>query len=189
MWALWAVAGTAVALVVLGEVVIPVPGLLPFLGLAVPIALVAPLAISTVLGAGLAGGDELLETVGSRPIALLDAAFVSGVTTAALSIFTLLDVLGATDLGTAAGRDAYGYVGLMLIGLRFFGPHAAAAVPAAVVVGTTVFGGSPTGHPQWWAWILADADDALSWALALSLMAAGVALLVTRRSAIPSRSA
>lgn len=174
--------GTAGVLALLGGVAIPVPGLLSLHGVAVPIALLAPLALSTVLAFALTAGDEVLESASSRRLGLLDVALVGGITTMSLLIFTVVTMVGATELGAAAGRNACGYVGLMLLGARFVSGYAASLVPSGFAVLTAIFGGSAAGEPRWWAWLLADATDLHSWLLALGLLLLGSVLWLSRPS-------
>lgn len=174
-------AGIAAVLLLAGGFSIPMPGLLAAQGLLVPIAMLAPLALSTVLAYGLTAGDELLEAVSSRPIAILDTALVYGMTLGLLGVGIALQVGGLTDLGAAAGRNGCGYVGLMLLGRRLVGGQAASLFPAGFALGVAAFGGDASGNPRWWAWLLADASDSRSWVLALALFAVAVVLLTRGR--------
>jgi hypothetical protein len=157
------------------------PGLASVDGLSVPIAMLAPLALSTALAFGLTAGDELMETVSSRPMHVLDTSLALGIVAIALAIGTVLDLAGASHLGAAAGRNGCGYVGLMLLGRRVVGGHAASLVPAAFALGAATFGGDALGQPQWWAWLLADSNQPGSWLLATALIVAGVGLSLIRQ--------
>ncbi|HET6380107.1 MAG TPA: hypothetical protein VFH63_03610 [candidate division Zixibacteria bacterium] len=163
-------------LLLAGSFSIPMPGLLAAQGLLVPIALLAPLALSTVLAYGLTAGDELLEAVSSRPIAILDTILVYGMTVLMLVVGFALEAGGLTELGAAAGRNSCGYVGLMLLGRRVVGGQAASLFPAGFALGVAAFGGDASGNPRWWAWLLADASDPRSWLLALTLFAVAAVL-------------
>jgi hypothetical protein len=177
------VAGITAVLLTVGSLNIPMPGLLSSQGLLVPIALLAPLALSTVLAFGLTAGDELLEMVSSRPILLLDTGLLYLTTALLLAIGFVLDATGLSDFGAAAGRNACGYVGLMLLGRRLAGGQAASLFPAGFALGAAAFGGDPSGNPRWWAWLLADASDDRSWLLAVGLFVVA-AVLLTRGRAI-----
>lgn len=174
-------AGITAVLLTVGSVSIPMPGLMSAHGLLVPIALLAPLALSTVLAFCLTAGDELLESVSSRAIRSLDTGLIYAATFAMLVVGVVLDVAGLSEYGAAAGRDACGYVGLMLLGRRIAGGQAASLFPAGLALATAAFGGDPSGRPRWWAWPLADATDERSWLLAIGLFVIAAAFLTRGR--------
>lgn len=164
----------AAAFLAAGDLSLPMPAILASYGLAVPVVLLAPLALSSVLGWGLMSGDEQLERVSSRPIPGMDAALASG---AALLACLLALVSGAATGSpdvAGAGRNALGYVGLMLVGRRLLGGRAGTLVPAVVAVTAAVVGGDASGQPRWWVWVLAPSGDPFAWAVAATCLALGI---------------
>jgi len=174
-----------VAFLAAGDLRLPMPALLAPYGLAVPVVLLAPLALSSVVGWGLMSGEEQLERVSSRPIAGMDAALAAGA--AALALLLALTSAAATGSSNAAaaGRNAIGYVGLMLVGRRLFGDRAGTLVPAAMAVLAAVFGGDASGQPRRWVWVLAPSDDPLAWATALIWLALGTVVTVVAPGMLP----
>ena len=154
----------AVALSLAGERSLPLPNLLGGPPLAVPLTLLMPLAVGSVVALGLTSGDPRVEAVASRPLRLLDVAYA----------------LSAATLALAAGRNALGYVGLTLIGRCGLGPHAAALLPAGFTVAAALFGSGADRQPRWWAWPLVAADDPLSWGSAVVLLLLGAAVALRR---------
>ena len=161
-----------------GDLTLAMPAILASYSLAVPVVLLAPLALSSAVGWGLMSGDDRLERVSSRPISGMDAALATGV--AGLVCFLALAAGAATGSMhvVAAGRNALGYVGLMLVGRRLFGDRAGTLVPAAIAALAAVFGGDASGRPRRWVWVLASSDDPLAWAAALISLALGVVVTV-----------
>ncbi len=184
--AAFTIVGISAAVLLLGDLSASLPGLFALRGLAVPIALLVPLALSTVLGYGLSAGNPTIESVAARPVARLDACFALLVTLSALGVSALVQISGWSDFGYAAGRNALGYTGLMLIGRRLVGGDAGTLVPAAALLFVAAFGGDDSGRPRWWAWVVAPYADGLSWAFAVGLLLAGsVAALAPRRMLLP----
>ena len=170
----------AVALSLAGERSLPLPNLLGGPPLAVPLTLLMPLAVGSVVALGLTSGDPRVEAVASRPLRLLDVAYALSAATLALATCALAQALGGSDLALAAGRNALGYVGLTLIGRCGLGPHAAALLPAGFTVAAALFGSGADRQPRWWAWPLVAADDPLSWGSAVVLLLLGAAVALRR---------
>ena len=169
-----------VLVVLLGEVSASIPALASARGLALPLALIAPLAVSSVLGYALTTGDPILESVSVRPIAVLDTALVIATSGALFVLLIMVDAAGYAAFGAEAARNTLGFVGLLLIGRRVIGRNAATALPIVLVVLLAFFGADSAGEPRWWAWPLVDAGQRASWAAMLILISTGSLLELTR---------
>lgn len=173
-----------------GDLSLPLPAILASYGLAVPVVLLAPLALSSVVGWGLMSGDEQLERVSSRPIDGMDAALATGAALVACLLALIAAGITGSPSVAAAGRNALGYVGLMLVGRQLVGGRAGTLLPVGVAMLAAVFGGDASGRPRWWVWILAPPDSAFAWAIAWICLALGVAATVARsRLVLASRLA
>lgn len=178
--------GSVIALVgLMGQVIIPMPGLFSAAGLAVPIALVLPLLLSTALALGLAGGNVLLEAAAARPVVAMDVVLV--VVAAVSAVVGLFLIDGPSHLGAAAARNTLGYVGLYGIGRRLLGEAAGSTLPVAALLALAAFGADPSGHPRSWAWLLADGLDVRALLVAAALWLAGVACLAAARPRFSGR--
>ena len=172
--------GVAITLVLVGDLSLPIPNLFGGLHFGVPLALLIPVAVAIVVAWGLGAGDPLVEAVASRPIRLLDTAYALAAATLMLVVGACIYALGTTTLVLSAGRNVLGYVGLMLVGRRILGTQAAAVLPAGVVIGTALLGRRSDGQPRWWAWPLADADNAWAWGIAVLLLLIGALITLMR---------
>lgn len=156
------------------DVSLPMPAILSSYGLAVPVVLLAPLALTSVVGWGLVSGDDQLERVSSRLIDGMDAALATG----AALVACLLAIIAAGATGSpsvaASGRNALGYMGLMLVGRQLLGGRAGTLLPVGVTMIAAVFGGDASGRPRWWVWVLAPADSPFAWAIAGICLALGI---------------
>ncbi len=150
----------ALALLFIGHLALPLPNLLGGARLEVPLALLLPLWIAIVLASGLANGDPLQETVCSRPLRWLDIAYCFTIASLALAACWLVQRVSGTSLALAAGRNVFGYVGLMLLGRALLGAPAAAVVPLAVAIVTNLFGRQPDLQVRPWAWAIAPSESA-----------------------------
>lgn len=166
--------------VLLGEVSASIPALASARGLALPLALIAPLAVTSILGYSLTTGDPMVESVSVRPIAVLDTAYVIATSGAVFTLLIMVHATGYAAYGAEAARNTLGFVGLLLIGRAFIGPNAATALPIVVVVLLAFFGADAAGEPRWWAWALVDAGERASWAAMLILISVGGTLELTR---------
>lgn len=167
-----------VAFLAAGDVSLPMPAIFASYGLAVPVVLLAPLALTSVVGWGLMSGDDQLERVSSRLIDGMDAALATG----AALVACLLAIIAAGVTGSpsvaASGRNALGYMGLMLVGRQLLGGRAGTLLPVGVAMMAAVFGGDASGRPRWWVWVLAPADSPFAWAIAGICLALGIAASV-----------
>jgi len=169
-----------VLVVLLGAITASIPALASARGLALPLALIAPLALSTMVGYSLTTGDPAVESTAVRPIAALDTASVVLAALAVSAALGMLDAAGYAEYGAEAGRNAIGFVGLLLIGRAAVGPNAGTAVPVIIVVLLAFFGADAAGEPRWWAWALVDSAERSSWVVSLVLVAVGGSLELTR---------
>lgn len=169
-----------VALLIAGDLIVPIPNLLGTTHFAIRLALLLPLAVAIVLAGGLAAGDPLLEAVASRPVRVLDAVYAVSVAMFTLAVCAVAWQLGSTNFALAAGRNALGYIGLMLIGRRVIGSNAAGVVPSGCALTTALFGMATGGQPRWWAWPLASADDVLAWGISVALLLVGMIVALLR---------
>ena len=110
------VIGGAIVATVLafGALPFPVPSVAAFMRAAWPVALLVPLALAIVLPWALATWDPRVESMATRPIALLDAAFVLTVTTMVAWACVQVATWGTRSSGIDAARNALGFVGLAL---------------------------------------------------------------------------
>lgn len=150
----------ALALLFIGNLALPLPNLLGGARLEVPLALLLPLFIAIMLASGLANGDPLQEAVCSRPLRWLDIAYCLSIALLALAACGLVYVVSGISLALAAGRNVFGYVGLMLLGRALLGAQAAAVAPLAVAIVTNLFGRQPDLHVRSWAWAIAPSESA-----------------------------
>ncbi len=182
LWAkvrrIWVVGAVALAVLLtvlaLGGLRLPVPAPLAVHGLAIPIAMLAPIALSTALAYGLQGGDYAMESVATRNLAAMDAGYALAVTTSTALVLLFGSAVGV-GLGAEAARNCLGYVGLLLIARPIGGLHAAGIVPAALAVLVAFFGADNSGDPRWWAWMFRDAGDVRSWLFASMIFSLGMA--------------
>lgn len=86
--------------------------------------------------------------------------------------------------GLDAIRNAFGLVGLALIGRWVIGSDGAALLPVGYVVMTAFFGGSSRDGGPLWAWMVRPGVDAAAFSIAVGLFAVGciVVLIGARRS-------
>lgn len=175
------VSAAVVAVVVaVGGITASIPALASARGVAVPLALIAPLALSSIVGYSLTTGEANLESVSVRPIAALDTALVVLTSFAVFALLVILDAARYAEYGAEAGRNAVGFSGLLLIGRAFLGTNAATALPIVVVVFLAFFGADHAGEPRWWAWALVNSGESSSWVAALGLITSGCALELGR---------
>ena len=162
--------------VLAGDVAIAMPAFLAVYGLSVPVVLLAPLILPTVVGWGLQLGEARLERVSTRPISLLDTGFATTIAVLGCVIALAIGALTTSVYAGAAGRNAVGYMGLMLVGQRLIGVRAAPLIPAAVAMLAALAGGDASGQPQWWVWLLKPVDEPSAWIAAIACLGIGVVL-------------
>ena len=91
----------------------------------------------------------------------------------------LSHIVSGTALALAAGRNVFGYVGLMLLGRALPGAPAAAVVPLAVAIVTNLFGRQPDVQVRPWAWAIASSESAIAAVgVALSVIVGVIAMLI-----------
>lgn len=166
--------GVLGASAVAGSVVVPLPGLLVYQGLAVPAALLLPLAFAVTCGRALASGDPALERGAVRRIRRWDLAGVVAVTCLTAAAVAILGA-PSSDLAIGAARNCLGFAGLMLLARPLTGSLAAPIVPAVFALICATFGGDVAGQARWWAWPVDATPDGRAIALALATFAAGLA--------------
>lgn len=180
VWVVSTVALTVLLTVLaLGGLRLPVPAPFAVQGLAVPIAMLAPLALSTALAYGLQGGDSAIESVATRNVAALDAGYIMAVTISTACLLLLGSAVGV-GLGAEAARNCLGYVGVLLVARPVSGLHAAGIVPAGLAVLVAFFGADDSGDPRWWAWMFRDAGDVPSWLFASVIFSLGMVAYLPR---------
>lgn len=160
------------------DVSLSMPAIAATYGLTVPVVLLAPLALSSVLGWGLMSGDQQLERISSRPIAGMDVALATAVALLACSLALITATATGSSAVAAAGRNALAYVGLMLFGRRLLGNRAGTLLPAAVAVVAAVLGADASGQARRWTLVLRPSDDPVSWVAACVCLGLGVAATV-----------
>lgn len=169
----------AIALIPARSFYLPLPNLLGGPRLAVPLTFLLPVAVAIVVAWGLAAGDPLIEAIASRPLKLFDVGYAFSAALLALAACVLVWLTSGTDLALAAGRNVLGYIGLVLVGRRLIGAHAAALLPAGFAIAVSLFGTGIGRQTRLWAWPLAGAYDPIGWSSAIILLILGmiVALL------------
>lgn len=159
---------------------LPLPNFFGGASLAIPVGFVLPMVVPVALAWSLTQGSSMLEAVASRPIRRFDAAYLLTAGLFAFVLCLLAFIVGKNPIALAAGRNVLGYLGLTLVGSRVGGPTSAALMPAALVMGTSLFGSHSTGYPRWWAWPIASSDRPESWVFALAILILGVAVTLMR---------
>lgn len=136
-----------------GNTAIGLPNLRVAGSFPVPIALVAPLSTS-VAAMRCVGREADWERGTVRVLWLRDG----------LILYLWPFTLAIAGVGTAAAaRNAFGYLGLSLAAASFVDASRASVITVAYVLVCSTLGVAPDGHPEPWAWVLADADSAPSW--------------------------
>jgi hypothetical protein len=156
------------------DVGLPLPNLIGASRAPVPLSFIPPLAVAIALASGLDGGNRELERVAVRGVRLLDACYVLSVALVTLlGCIALAAVLPPGNTGLAAGRDALGYAGVMLIGRRLVGRNAATLAPSMYLILASLLRPSGAALSGSWDWALASSDNPLSWCTAVGLLAIG----------------
>jgi hypothetical protein len=179
--------GVVTASVAASDILIPMPGLLTGTGLAVPLPAVAPLLVAITLALGLSSTDPILESTSVQRLRALDAVYAAGVAGLVLIMCWMCAAVAGAELALAAGRNAVGYTGMMLLGARMLGRYAAPLVPAGMILFLAIFGADASGQPRWWAWPLRATGEFHPWAVAVGLILVGLLawLIGPRRNALP----
>ena len=108
----------------------------------------------------------------------MDAALATGAALVACLLALIAAGVAGSPSVAASGRNALGYMGLMLVGRQLLGGRAGTLLPVGVAMLAAVFGGDASGRPRWWVWVLAPADSLFAWAIAGICLALGIAASV-----------
>ncbi|MBN6053316.1 hypothetical protein JYK22_15360, partial [Nonomuraea sp. RK-328] len=165
-----ALALTAGLVAVAGDVLVPVPGLESVAG--VPLALIAPLAASSVLVRGALAGTGGPEAVAVRPVRAYRTGMV--MVTCAVSLIAGLGLGEAVPYGAAAARNLVGFTGLAALA-ALWRRDAATAAPAAYLVTAMLLGGGP-GAASWWDWPVAPSPHPATWVVPIACLGLGLAV-------------
>lgn len=172
------------AILLVGDLPLPLPNLLGGPQIGLRLALLLPLGIVIVVAWSLSSGEPALEVVASRSIERYDTAY--GLS-AALSMFVVCAavwIVTGNDLVLAAGRNVFGYLGLMFIARRYLGAEAAAALPSGYAILAALFGYRTPTQPRCWAWPLAGAYAPLPWVVSIGLLLLGIVIALKRSDII-----
>lgn len=164
---------------VVGDLSVPMFSLGSLADLALPVSMVAPVAIAIVVPWSLGRGDERLEGVAVRPVDHLDAALVLLLVVGFGATAAATEAVGLTTLGIEAGRNGLGLVGMALAARWLVGGEAAGLAPVAYVVLVGFFGGDSPRTAEWWAWLVRPAGSASAATQSIALL--GLGLLLTAR--------
>lgn len=159
------------------------------IGAPVPAAALIGLIVPVVVAWSCTRGDPVLERVSVRPIPTFDLVHA----VAAVGMFAVLalgeDLVGLSPAGSAAARNAVGYLGMSLIVATFAGWARAGIAPTVFILVAAIFGADSNGQASWWAWIAADGIEGWSWAIPIALVFAGATIyLVVPSGAAPAPS-
>ncbi|NJO83108.1 MAG: hypothetical protein HC828_09995 [Blastochloris sp.] len=177
--------GMALVLPLISDWSITLPSLLGRDGSIIPLPLVLPFAVAIAVAFSLTTGDPLLERVASRPILLLDSLYAGSIAVAALLVCLLIEQVFDIDLALETGRNALGYIGLVLLGRRMLGVQVAALVPIVVVLGLALLGISSSGAFYWWSWPFVPDNNLWSWVVMVSLLIVGMLATLIRPGGLP----
>jgi hypothetical protein len=148
------------------------------------LALVVPVAV----GWGCNRGDAQLESVGVRPVRLLDFALAICAVGGTAAVGLTMQQVGVAPTGAVAARAELVYLGLLLFASPLAGWRMATIVPTVYLLAVVVVGrGEDIIHPAPWAWIAAESGNPRSWWLSLTVLVAGIgAYIFTRPRTIAS---
>lgn len=173
------VAAVLVVLAIVGDLAVPMFSLGSMADLALPVSLVAPVAIAIFLPWSLGRGDERLEGVAVRPVDLLDAALALLMVAGFAAAAAAMEAVGLTPLGIEAGRNGLGLAGMALAARWLSSGEVAGLVPVAYVIAVGFFGGDTPRTAEWWAWLVRPGGSAGAALQPLALL--GLGLLLTAR--------
>jgi hypothetical protein len=163
-----------VGILTLADVALPWPGLGGTGSLAVPVALLLPLAVVAALGDGLASGESALERAATRPVALMDAVLVlSSAGIVALASLSLSLLVGF-ELAESSARNAVGLTGIFLFARSFLGTQVAPAIPAGYAAVAMLIGRQQGQAVEPWAWAVSRDASTDTWAWAASFAVGGL---------------
>lgn len=180
------VSGLLVVLVLAGDLAVPMLSMTVMAEFAMPVSLVAPVALALVLTWALSRGDERLEGISVRPLATYDAVMALCLVGFFACVAIILDVMRFTDLGLEAARNACGLVGIALLVRWFRGSVVAGIVPVVYVILVGFFGGETMRTAEWWAWLVSPADSTTAASQAGGMFVLGLILTSIGRRQRPA---
>lgn len=140
--------------------------------------LTAPLAAAIVVGATVHSPFGEAERTASQPLPPLRLAHLGLLLAFGVAGFALASVVpGDGSLGMLL-RNGAGFVGLALIGARLLGTAMSWLLP--LVYGSAVYVAylAKPDVDSWWRWPVQPAHDGSALAIALAILAAGLAIIV-----------
>ena len=141
--------------------------------------LTAPLAAAVVVGVAVRSPFGEAERTASQPLPPLRFAHLTLLLAYGVAGFALASVVPDDGSLGMLLRNGAGFVGLALIGAWTLGTAASWLFPLAYGGGVFFAYLSRPPSDAWWRWPLQSADDGSALAIALSLLAAGLAIVVT----------
>ncbi|MET9060369.1 hypothetical protein [Streptomyces antibioticus] len=177
--ALISLAVAGVATVYAGRQV-PLPQLRQLTDYSVPLAAVVPVVHAVVLAGTTFSPMADLEHTAAQPMRRHRAVQMAAVLLYAMLLAVLPMTAGASaDVTVAAVRNVAGYLGLAMIGARFFG-SGLAWLPPLAMLGPTLFAGVRWDNtPEPWAWSIHGPHSTPAAVTATALCATGLALAAT----------
>lgn len=172
-----AIAANAAANLLLAATTLEVGWLTTRTGLLVPsaplVAAIAVLGFHPVLGPPCLG-----ETTATRPVrAMRWLLFISLLGIAVVTLVGSGAAYGQVSQGVVAARNLIGSLGLVLM-LRPALGEAAWLIPTCFVLTAILFGGTPDGRPEQWAWTLHPATSIPAAATVVVLASLGTLTLL-----------
>lgn len=140
--------------------------------------LTAPLAAAVVVGVAVRSPFGEVERTASRPLPPLRLAHLALLLVYSVVGFTLASVVPDDDSLGMLLRNGAGFVGLALIGAWMLGTAASWLLPLAYGGGAFLAYLIRPASEAWWRWPLQSADDGSALAIALALLAGGLAIVV-----------
>lgn len=152
------------------------------LALAIPIALIQPIA----LGWAMTRGDQRAERISPRRIWLWDFLLVLGFGVCVALVALAFRLTGLAPAGAIAARAMATFLGVMLFAQSIGGWRTASLAPVALFVAIVIAGrGEDINHPAPWAWIAASEDDVGAAVLSVIVLAIGSVVAIVRRPTGP----
>ncbi|NUW37494.1 hypothetical protein HTZ77_39760 [Nonomuraea sp. SMC257] len=172
-----ALALTAGLVAAVGDVLVPVPGLAVEDLAGVPVALVAPLAASSVLVRGALAGAGGLEAAAVRPV----LAYRTGMVAVVCALSLVMALVVTVPYAAAAARNLVGFTGLAALAALPRGRRrdAATAAPAAYLVAAMLLGRPGAG--SWWDWPVEPSPHPATWVVPAACLGFGLAAPVLAR--------
>ncbi|MFE9804468.1 hypothetical protein ACWC98_19235 [Streptomyces goshikiensis] len=178
-------AGLTVVLgILLGDTELPIPVLNGRAGvfLAGHLLTVVP---AVVLMYGQERTDHRLESTAARPVNRWNACLGAAAALTAAAATSLIYLVSGSSMAVVSGRNIVAYIGIATLLAAFIGPRASAILTTLLPVGLANTGWTPSGKPEFWAWLLHDANSGIALTSAALVWAAGFAALWTRGKPLP----